>query len=139
MVPGIIGSVSYLYKKPVDCFCCLVFVHVLFYPLLPRSYKHMAKGDGEARTISKKVLGALPPGMREELDAMDVPRLQRAVTQAQAIKRASVMDAKMDESLQAAKDQVKELSADYKECQKNQDAITSYALHLLDEKGALDR
>ncbi len=99
----------------------------------------MAKGDGEARTVSKKVLGALPPGMREELDAMDVPRLQRAVTHAQAIKRASVLDAKMDESYQAAKERVKELGADYKECQKSQEAITSYALHLLEEKGALDR
>lgn len=101
----------------------------------------MAKGDGgegrNKKEVSKKILGALPAGMREELDAMDVPKLQRAVTHAQAIKRASIEDAKLDDELQAAKEKAKELGADYKQCQKDQEAITAYALHCLDEKGAL--
>lgn len=87
---------------------------------------------------SKGVLGALPAGMREELDSCDTARLKTHIVQSTAILRANKKAMKLDVELESAKERVKELSSDYKETEKTKEAIISYALHLLGEKGSPD-
>lgn len=93
------------------------------------------KEDGEA---AKGVLNALPPGMREELDSCDAEELKTHIVQSTAILRANKKALKIDVELESAKQRVKELSEDYQETAKAKEAVISYALHLLNEKGDVD-
>lgn len=93
------------------------------------------KEDGEA---SKGILNALPPGMREELDSCDAGELKTHIVQSTAILRANKKAMKIDVELEGAKQRVKDLSEDYQETAKAKEAVISYALHLLNEKGDVD-
>lgn len=88
-----------------------------------------------SETITKKILGALSAGLREDLDAMGIPQLKEQVVQSTAILRANANDMKNDEDLQAAKEAVKVAMEGYKEIKATKGAIIAYALHLLEEKG----
>lgn len=88
--------------------------------------------DGEA---PKGILNALPPGMREELDSCDGDELKTHIVQATAVLRANKKAMKLDVNLESAKQRVKDLSEDYQETAKAKEAVISYALHLLHEKG----
>lgn len=88
------------------------------------------KKDNEA-----SVPGALPPGMREELDSCDITALKNHVVQSTAILRANKKAKKMDLELEGAKQRVKDLSEEYAETSKAKEAIISYALIRLGEMG----
>lgn len=99
----------------------------------------MAKKTKEDRdSVSSRILGALPPGMREDLDAADVSELKTHIVQSTAVLRANKRAMKLDSELEGAKQRVKDLSEDYAETAKTKEAIISYALHLLNDKGAVD-
>lgn len=95
------------------------------------------KKDSEG-DASKGVLNALPTGMREELDSCDAEELKTHIVQATAVLRANKKAMKLDVELEGAKQRVKDLSEDYQETAKGKEAVISYALHLLHEKGDAD-
>lgn len=95
------------------------------------------KSEGQD-SVSSRVLNTLPPGMREELDSCDISRLKTHIVQSTAVLRANKRAQKLDAELEAAKQRVKDLGEDYKETAAAKEAIISYSLHLLNEKGATD-
>lgn len=95
----------------------------------------MAKKQTQKDDVSKGILGALPPGLREEMDGFNEMQLKTCVVQSTAIMRASKKQMKLDTELEAAKQRVKDLSEDYVETRKTKEATISYALYLLDAKG----
>lgn len=94
------------------------------------------KEDG--KEVSNKVIGALPHGMREILDAASEAQLKTHIVQSTAVVRANKKAMKLDPALEAARERVKTLSEEYTEITKGKEAVISYALHLLGEKGSLD-
>lgn len=92
----------------------------------------------EQESVSNKVLGALPPGMREELDGCGELSLKTHIVQSTAVIRANKKAMKLDPELDNARQRVKDLSEEYTEVSKAKEAIISYALHLLGEKGVVD-
>lgn len=88
-----------------------------------------------SETITKKILGSLPAGVRDDMDAMGITQLKEQVVQSTAILRANARDMKEDEDLQNAKERVKVAMEGYKEIKAAKGAIIAYAIHLLEEKG----
>lgn len=88
-----------------------------------------------ADKVLTQVMKALPVGMADEIDALDVELLKRRVLMSEDIIRLNKISELSDPDLLQVKDKVKELTAPYREVDKAQKAIVSYALYCIAQKG----
>lgn len=85
----------------------------------------------------EKVIKKLPPGFLEDASGMDEEQLRAAIVESDANIRETETAREGDERLQAAKENVRDLSSGYRDAISAQRAKVSYCLHLLDERGKL--
>ena len=83
-----------------------------------------------------KIIAALPPGFKDEADAMDEATLRDTVVRADARAAEIAREEKADTKPQGAKDLVKDLSGGYRDARKAQAVKTAYCLHRLAEMGS---
>lgn len=85
----------------------------------------------------EKVIKKLPSGFVDEAAGMDEEQLRSAIIDADASVRETEMTRDSDETLAAAKENVKDLSSGYRDAISTQRAKVAYCLHLLEERGKL--
>lgn len=82
-----------------------------------------------------KVRKQLPPGMADELEALDVDQLKARIVASEMNVKDAELARKGDEGLAAAKERVKELDQPYKDAIKAQRAIALFSTLTLEDKG----
>jgi len=95
----------------------------------------MSKKAEDRPAASEKILKALAPSVREELDAMSPAALKEAVLDATRVVIDTTVEMNGDERLSAAKESVKDYSAGYREVFKAQNAKIAYAMLCLEAAG----
>lgn len=85
----------------------------------------------------EKVLKKLPAGFADDAAGMDEEQLRAAIVDADAAVRETEMARDADETLQSAKEHVRDLSSGYRDAITAQRAKVAYCLHLLEERGRL--
>lgn len=95
------------------------------------------KSDDAGAELPKSVLKNLPTGFLEEAEAMDGDQLRGAIIAAETSLRENDQEKAADERLAAAREQVKDLGAAYRDVAKAQKAKIALALHLLAQRGEL--
>lgn len=85
----------------------------------------------------KKLLKVLPVGWKDEADTYSTDQLEAAIVDANAAIKQCEEDIAENPKVQGAKEILKDIMAPFTEIKKAQKAKISYALHLLEEKGAL--
>lgn len=85
-----------------------------------------------AKDLLTKILKTLPPGAREDLDALnsDPEALANAVVKAEEVIRDAERERDEDEKLAGAKEIVKDIASGYSDVVKAQRSKIAYALYL---------
>lgn len=95
----------------------------------------MKDSDREKRL--RKIMKALPPGLAEDIEAMDEAQLRALIIESEGAMQASEAAKFVDDDLANAKFRVSELSEPYKDTKKTQTAKIHFALIQLEDKGKL--